>query len=212
MLLLWTLPSSLFPPLLPENFSDHSFILLDGCLLFICWHCFFLLLHNISLGKSMCAKPLDLCILPAFSVCSLWPHGQFRLHALSPSAAPDQSSSICPKQRSRLSKLHPQSLFPYFNKCHCSFYAKWFLASIFLSVLFPLLRLYFCHTCLPRDTYPSSNLRIASVMKHYQPGLENVMTDSCLLTLKEVSRIVCVVLNCEEACCREREEHRGRKP
>lgn len=85
-----------------------------------------------------------------------------------------------------------------------------FLSSVFLSMLFPLLRLHFCPTCLPRNADSSSSLRTASVMKRYQPSPVRVTTDSPLLTLKEMSRTVCVALACEgKARSREKEEHMG---
>ena len=74
-------------------------------------------------------------------------------------------------------KISSSVCFPYFNKCQCQFYVKWFLA-ISIFILLPLLKLHSCPTCLTRRAYSSSSLSINPVMKHYQPGAVKVTTAS----------------------------------
>ena len=124
-------------------------------------------------------------------------------------AASDKSNSTCPKQRSfYLSKLNPQSIFLILTNVSDISMSKGFLPSVFYL---------FCSLCWNYTFVPHVwlgkliHLQVWESLCHEALPAWPSKTNHCLLTLKEMSRIVHAALNCEwEAYSREREEHRGK--
>lgn len=119
--------------------------ILYWCPLFKCWCLFFFTLQYFPRKLYVLITARSPYILPAFYISiPYFPHVSSCPFSISIFQSQINQNQHVPS-RGHLSLKTSSSV--YFNKWHCYFYANSFLLSVFLSILFPLLRLYFWLFC-----------------------------------------------------------------